>query len=134
MPVRRNLHTLKLIRTDPTEFDSQTPAVCPDAEEFAKWTESLVAQSLAEPTHEQLDSALLRLTKEYLHRKSRINHPHLGYNCFPGVFEKAASTLFGKQMELIRGNEFRHPPPAPEKPLEEHPQVLYIGEYTESSD
>jgi hypothetical protein len=132
---RRSLHALKLVRDEPIEFDSQTPAVCPDAENFAKWSESLVRKALADPTHEVLDQALLRLTKEYLHRKARVNHPHLGYICFPDVFESQATKLFEAQMELIRKNGFSVPaaPASPSQtpsgiPLEEDPSALYIGE------
>ena len=127
---RRNLNTLTLIRDEPVDTNVMTPAVCPDVEGFAAWTDNLLAGALTDPTHETLDRALLHLTKEYLYnRQGRAKHSHKGYRCFPDIYLEAANILFGRQMELVRRNEFRQPQAAiSEKPLEEETQALFIGE------
>ena len=130
---RRELSALTSVRTDPIGLDLSSPALCPEADKFAGWVADTLKEALTTNMPQDLDQALLRLTKEYLYRIGRVNHTHKGFACLDTVFTKGAGEIYEAQLSLIHRNGFvDHTSLSPaleaKEPEKENVQELYIGE------
>jgi hypothetical protein len=124
----------EFLRTEPIALDLGKTRRCPDAVAFVGWIEATFAQILREPSHDDLDRVMLRISQEYILRRrgSRVHHHQV---CLVDVFHDWMDRLWEQQRSLMQTRIYEPPPAAVAGQAAPVPiPALYIGQAEEEDE
>ncbi len=105
--------------------------MCKDAAAFAGWIEATFAQILRDPSPDDLDRVMLRISQEYILRRRGVR-VHRRQICLLDVFHQWMDRLWEQQRSLCQTRIYQPPPNTtlPGAPL----PALYIGQTEEDNE
>ncbi len=122
----------ELPASDPTAAALSRPPVCQDAAAFTGWIEATFAQILHDPSPDDLDRVMLRISQEYILRRRGIR-VHRRQICLLDVFHQWMDRLWEQQRSLCPTRIYQPPPSPTDAPGAPLP-ALYIGQHEQDNE